>query len=49
MAEPVSMYEKYFKDPRQEPVLIDHMRTPINKRRGSVDGARNRCSHNYKK
>ena len=36
MAEPVSMYEKYFKDPKREPVLIDHVRTPMGKRRGSV-------------
>ena len=36
MAEPVSMYENYFKDPKREPVLIDHIRTPIGKRRGSV-------------
>ncbi len=32
MAEPVNMYEKYFKDPKREPVLIDFVRTPIGKK-----------------
>lgn len=32
MVEPVSMYEKYFKDPKREPVLIDFVRTPIGKK-----------------
>jgi len=32
MTEPVSMYEKYFKDPKREPVLIDFVRTPIGKK-----------------
>ncbi|MFX1267255.1 MAG: thiolase family protein [Promethearchaeota archaeon] len=36
MTEPVNMYEKYFKDPKREPVLIDYVRTPIGKRRGTV-------------
>jgi len=38
MVEPVSMYEKNFKDPKREPVLIDYVRTPIGKRppRGTV-------------
>lgn len=34
--EPVSMYTKYFKDPKREPVLIDYVRTPIGKRRGTL-------------
>ena len=38
MTEPVSMYEKYFKDPKREPVLVDFVRTPIGKKppKGSV-------------
>ena len=36
MVEPVSIYEKYFKDPKREPVLIDYVRTPIGKRRGTI-------------
>jgi acetyl-CoA acetyltransferase family protein len=36
MAEPVSIYSKYFKDPKREPVLIDYVRTPIGKRRGTI-------------
>jgi acetyl-CoA acyltransferase len=34
--EPISLYEKYFKDPKREPVLIDYVRTPIGKKRGTV-------------
>ena len=34
--EPISMYEKYFKDPKREPVLIDYVRTPIGKKRGTL-------------
>jgi len=36
MTEPVSMYEKYFKNPKREPVLVDYVRTPIGKRRGTI-------------
>jgi len=36
MAEPISMYEKYFKNPSREPVLIDYVRTPIGRRRGTI-------------
>ncbi|MFW9876725.1 MAG: hypothetical protein ACFFG0_26825, partial [Candidatus Thorarchaeota archaeon] len=36
MVQPVNMYEKYFKDPKREPVLIDYVRTPIGKRGGTV-------------
>ncbi|MFX1326594.1 MAG: thiolase family protein [Promethearchaeota archaeon] len=36
MIEPEIMYEKYFKDPKREPVLVDYVRTPIGKRRGTV-------------
>lgn len=36
MAETVSMYEKYFKDPKREPVLVDYVRTPVGRRRGTV-------------
>ena len=36
MIEPVSIYEKYFKDPKREPVLIDYVRTPIGKKRGTI-------------
>ena len=36
MTNPVSMYEKYFKDPKREPVLVDYVRTPMGKRRGTV-------------
>ncbi|MFW9822475.1 MAG: thiolase family protein [Candidatus Thorarchaeota archaeon] len=36
MLEPVNMYEKYFKDPKREPVLVDYVRTPIGKRRGTI-------------
>lgn len=34
--EPISLYEKYFKDPKREPVLVDYVRTPIGKRRGTI-------------
>ena len=30
------MYEKYFKDPKREPVLVDYVRTPIRKKRGTI-------------
>jgi len=36
MPEPISLYEKYFKDPKREPVLVDYVRTPVGKRRGTV-------------
>ena len=36
MPEPISMYQKYFKDPKREPVLVDYVRTPVGKRRGTV-------------
>ena len=36
MPDPISMYEKYFKDPKREPVLVDHVRTPIGKKNGTV-------------
>ncbi len=36
MVEPISMYEKYFKDPKREPVLVDYVRTPIGRRRGTI-------------
>jgi acetyl-CoA acyltransferase len=36
MPEPISMYEKYFKDPKREPVLVDYVRTPIGKKNGTV-------------
>ena len=36
LVEPVSMYEKYFKDPKREPVLIDYVRTPMGKRGGTI-------------
>ena len=36
MAEPTSIYEKFFKDPKREPVLIDHVRTPMGKKRGTI-------------
>lgn len=36
MADIVSMYEKYFKDPRREPVLVDYVRTPIGRRNGTI-------------
>ncbi|MFX1354197.1 MAG: thiolase family protein [Promethearchaeota archaeon] len=36
MAEPIILYEKYFKDPKREPVLIDYVRTPVGKRNGTV-------------
>jgi acetyl-CoA acetyltransferase len=36
MTEAVSMYGKYFKDPKREPVLIDYVRTPIGRRKGTV-------------
>lgn len=36
MVEPVSMYNKYFKDPKREPVLVDYVRTPIGRRRGTI-------------
>lgn len=36
VAEFTNMYEKYFKDPKREPVLIDYVRTPMGKKRGTV-------------
>jgi len=36
MTEPIILYEQYFKDPKREPVLIDYVRTPIGKRKGTV-------------
>jgi acetyl-CoA acyltransferase len=36
MAEPVSLYEQHHKDLKREPVLVDYVRTPIGKRRGTV-------------
>lgn len=36
MAEPNFLYNQYFKDPKREPVLIDYVRTPIGKRRGTI-------------
>ncbi|NVM18869.1 MAG: thiolase family protein [Candidatus Lokiarchaeota archaeon] len=36
MVNPVVMYEKYFKDPKREPVLVDYVRTPIGRRKGTV-------------
>ena len=36
MVEPINMYDKYFKDPKREPVLIDYVRTPIGKKRGTI-------------
>jgi acetyl-CoA acyltransferase len=36
MKEPVSLYHKYFKDPKREPVLIDYVRTPIGKKNGTI-------------
>ena len=36
MTNPISMYEKYFKIPRREPVLVDYVRTPMGKRRGTI-------------
>lgn len=36
MANPVSMYEKHFKDPKREPVLVDYVRTPIGRRKGTI-------------
>lgn len=36
MPEPINMYEKYFKNPKREPVLVDYVRTPIGKRRGTI-------------
>ncbi|MEJ2278647.1 MAG: thiolase family protein [Candidatus Lokiarchaeota archaeon] len=36
MPEPTSMYEKYFKDLKREPVLIDYVRTPIGKKKGTI-------------
>ncbi len=36
MIKGISIYEKYFKDPKREPVLIDYVRTPIGKRRGTI-------------
>lgn len=36
MAEPVILYEKYFKDPKREPVLVDYVRTPIGRRNGTL-------------
>ena len=36
MPEPVSLYDKYFKDPKREPVLVDYVRTPVGKKRGTV-------------
>jgi acetyl-CoA acyltransferase len=36
MSEPVSMYEKHFKDPKREPVLVDYVRTPIGRKNGTI-------------
>ncbi len=36
MTKPVSMYKKFFKDPKREPVLVDYVRTPIGKRKGTI-------------
>ena len=36
MVEPVVLYEQNFKDPKREPVLIDYVRTPIGKKRGTI-------------
>lgn len=36
MTETINMYEKYFKDLEREPVLIDYVRTPIGKKRGTL-------------
>ncbi|MFX0028430.1 MAG: thiolase family protein [Candidatus Hermodarchaeota archaeon] len=36
MTKPISMYEKYFRDPKREPVLVDYVRTPMGKRRGTI-------------
>jgi acetyl-CoA acetyltransferase family protein len=36
MPDPIFLYEQYFKDPKREPVLIDHVRTPIGKKNGTV-------------
>ena len=36
MTKPISMYEKFFKDPKREPVLVDYVRTPIGKRKGTI-------------
>jgi acetyl-CoA acyltransferase len=36
MVEPNFVYDQYFKDPKREPVLIDYVRTPIGKRRGTI-------------
>ena len=31
-----TVYAKYFKNPKREPVLIDYVRTPIGKKRGTI-------------
>jgi len=36
MAEPTYMYEKYFKNPKREPILVDYVRTPIGRRGGTI-------------
>lgn len=36
MTEPIFIYEKHFKNPKREPVLVDYCRTPIGKKRGSL-------------
>ncbi len=36
MAESITIYSKYFKDPKREPVLIDYVRTPIGRKGGIV-------------
>ncbi|MFX1276968.1 MAG: hypothetical protein ACFFAT_18240, partial [Promethearchaeota archaeon] len=36
MKDITNIYAKYFKDPKREPVLIDHVRTPIGKKRGTL-------------
>ena len=51
MADLVSMYEKYFKDPKREPVLVDYVRTPIGRRNGTIGRHRGddlvvHCYHN---
>ncbi|NVM35516.1 MAG: thiolase family protein [Candidatus Lokiarchaeota archaeon] len=36
MAEPTYMYEKYFKNSKREPILVDYVRTPIGRRGGTI-------------
>ncbi len=35
-SEPISMYENYFKDLRREPVLVDYVMRPIDKKDGTI-------------